>query len=61
MSNSQRRSTSTKRRRILDELAEIQISAVNSVESECLQPLRETRDVINPVVQEPDKFHEGTI
>jgi len=44
MSDSQRRSTSTKRRRILDEPAEIQISAVNSVESECLQPLRETRE-----------------
>jgi len=59
MSKSQIRSSSTKRRRILNELAEI--SAINSVEyeSESLQTPHEVNDI--PVVQESDTSHEGTI
>lgn len=62
MSKSQIRSSSTKRRRILTELAEI--SAVNSIEyeSESLQTPHETRDTNNIlVVQESDTLYEGTI
>lgn len=62
MSKSQIRSSSTKRRRILNELAEI--SAINSVEyeSESLQTPHETHEVNDiPVVQESDTSYEGTI
>jgi len=62
MRNSQIRSSSTKRRRILDELAEI--SAVNSIEyeSESLQLTHENRDINDiPVVQESVTLHKGII
>lgn len=60
MSKSQIRSSSTKRRRILNELAEI--IAVNSIEYESLQTPHETchiNDIL--VIEESDTLHEGTI
>lgn len=63
MSNSQRQSISTKRRRFLNELSEIR--AINSIESDSLQPLQETHRIDQniPVVQsisiESDDLHEG--
>jgi len=62
MSNSQIRSSSTKRRRILDELAEI--SAVNSIqydESENLEPPHEIQNINDILVPESDTLHEGTM
>jgi len=62
MNKSQIRSSSTKRRRILNELAEI--SAVNSIEyeSESLQTPHETSNINDiPVIEESDTLHEGTI